>query len=236
MDSLTEKMRFIPRASEYIYTDRSCRDCRMRYGCVAVVGKDFSLDWLDLAKTGCWLYVPDEKKQATKKAGHRTFVKGGIDKAGHTPEEFVRLRNGGMDVQDIAAKWHVARLTLIKWRKAHGLSVDSRQPRLGRLDRILTESRYIALLRTGRTFREIAELYGTTPEALRRWRDRHHLDDVRGWTDRRGLTAKDILEIKKRCGSWTAAAEELRCTPQTLLYVRRRLGMPIGRHRRKEDR
>ena len=53
-------MNFIKQNKHYKYTDRSCESCLGAESCRAIVGKDWSVAWLDLAKCGCRRYKGNE--------------------------------------------------------------------------------------------------------------------------------------------------------------------------------
>jgi len=50
---------FIKNDRFYVYSKRSCANCYLKIRCKAMVWKDWSMDWLDLAKEGCKLYYGD---------------------------------------------------------------------------------------------------------------------------------------------------------------------------------
>ena len=47
---------FVKSCKDYRYVKRSCNNCASVQSCTSIVGKDFSLSWLDLARCGCHFY------------------------------------------------------------------------------------------------------------------------------------------------------------------------------------
>ena len=44
---------FVKSCKDYRYVKRSCNNCASVQSCTSIVGKDFRLSWLDLARCGC---------------------------------------------------------------------------------------------------------------------------------------------------------------------------------------
>ena len=47
---------FVKSCKDYRYVKRSCNNCASVQSCASIVGKDFRLSWLDLARCGCHYY------------------------------------------------------------------------------------------------------------------------------------------------------------------------------------
>lgn len=47
---------FVKSCKDYRYVKRSCNNCVSAKSCTSIVGKDFRLSWLDLARCGCHYY------------------------------------------------------------------------------------------------------------------------------------------------------------------------------------
>ena len=47
---------FVKSCKDYRYVKRSCNNCASAKSCTSIVGKDFRLSWLDLARCGCHYY------------------------------------------------------------------------------------------------------------------------------------------------------------------------------------
>ena len=47
---------FVKSCKDYRYVKRSCNNCSSAKSCTSIVGKDFRLSWLDLARCGCRYY------------------------------------------------------------------------------------------------------------------------------------------------------------------------------------
>ena len=47
---------FVKSCKDYRYVLRSCNNCASAKSCTSIVGKDFRLSWLDLARCGCHYY------------------------------------------------------------------------------------------------------------------------------------------------------------------------------------
>ena len=47
---------FVKCCKDYRYVKRSCNNCASVQSCASIVGKDFRLSWLDLARCGCHYY------------------------------------------------------------------------------------------------------------------------------------------------------------------------------------
>ena len=47
---------FVKSCKGYRYVKRSCNNCASVQSCASIVGKDFRLSWLDLARCGCHYY------------------------------------------------------------------------------------------------------------------------------------------------------------------------------------
>ena len=47
---------FVKSCKDYRYVLRSCNNCVSAKSCTSIVGKDFRLSWLDLARCGCHYY------------------------------------------------------------------------------------------------------------------------------------------------------------------------------------
>ena len=47
---------FVKSCKDYRYVKRSCNNCASVQSCSSIVGKDFRLPWLDLARCGCHYY------------------------------------------------------------------------------------------------------------------------------------------------------------------------------------
>ena len=47
---------FVKSSKDYRYVKRSCNNCASAKSCASIVGKDFRLSWLDLARCGCHYY------------------------------------------------------------------------------------------------------------------------------------------------------------------------------------
>ena len=47
---------FVKSCKDYRYVKRSCNNCASVQSCTSIVGKDFRLSWLDLARCGCHYY------------------------------------------------------------------------------------------------------------------------------------------------------------------------------------
>ena len=47
---------FVKSCKDYRYVKRSCNNCASAKSCTSIVGKDFRLSWLDLARCGCHFY------------------------------------------------------------------------------------------------------------------------------------------------------------------------------------
>ena len=47
---------FVKSCRDYRYVLRSCNNCASAQSCTSIVGKDFRMSWLDLAKCGCHYY------------------------------------------------------------------------------------------------------------------------------------------------------------------------------------
>lgn len=47
---------FVKSCKDYRYVKRSCNNCASAKSCPSLVGKDFRLSWLDLARCGCHYY------------------------------------------------------------------------------------------------------------------------------------------------------------------------------------
>lgn len=47
---------FVKSCKDYRYVKRSCNNCASAKSCPSIVGKDFRLSWLDLARCGCHYY------------------------------------------------------------------------------------------------------------------------------------------------------------------------------------
>ena len=47
---------FVKYCKDYRYVKRSCNNCASAKSCTSIVGKDFRLSWLDLARCGCLHY------------------------------------------------------------------------------------------------------------------------------------------------------------------------------------
>lgn len=47
---------FVKSCKDYRYIKRSCNNCASVQSCTSIVGKDFRMSWLDLARCGCHYY------------------------------------------------------------------------------------------------------------------------------------------------------------------------------------
>ena len=156
-------------------------------------------------------------------------------------EDIQRLRDEGVKWADIAAKYHVSRDRLQSYAREHGIDTRLvRKPTLIQVDWDSVRRQREA----GKTWDEIAELYGISGATLHKRADGRGIDVGPSRYDRIDAMLdpswpgwEEVRQMRKHGGTWTEIAEHVGVSTLTLhrLMVRLALRAPTEKMQQHAD-